>query len=57
MSEQKELSTLKKQLKMFLKMDVGPWLASKSTNAGDDEEKKLLKMLSRCNAAEKMLTK
>ena len=56
-SEQKELSTLKKQLKLFLKMDVGPWLASKSTNAGGDEEKKLLKMLSRCNAAEKMLTK
>lgn len=56
-SEQKEFGPLRKQLKLLLRMDIGPWLATKSTNANGDEERRLLKLLSRCNTAEKMLTK
>lgn len=56
-AEDKELHSLKKKLKVFVKMDVGPWLAAKSTSASKEEERKLLKLLSCCNTAEKMLTK
>lgn len=55
--QEKDLSSLRKRLKMFLKTDVGPWLASKSVNTNQEEEKNLLKILTLCNEAEKILTK
>ena len=56
LAEQKDMTSLKKQVRVFLMTKVGPWLANKSSNGSNSkEEKQLMSLLTRCNKAERFL--
>lgn len=54
LAEQKNLSQVKRQVRNFLKMKVGPWLAAKSPS-GKDDQQLLTRAITRCNTAERIL--